>query len=203
MYASLEALEHGIQARRGLTPEYADKMLHQVPDVPSVDRVPWLVARLTGKTILHLGCVGPLHEQLLQVCTRAYGLDQEAARYPDYTRLDLEAGSAPLPWFSDVEVVLLGEVLEHLVSPGALLKQVRAGYGGCEVIITVPNAGAAGLQQHLKRGYENVNIDHKMWFSYRTLRSLVEACGLQLVAWYWCGGPPLFAEGLLFVVRAA
>src|SRR6266508_3217259 len=139
MYATLEALEDGIQALRGLSPEYHDKMLHRVPDVPSVDRAAWLVDRLAAKTILHIGCVGPLHEALLKVCTRAYGIDQEYARYRDYFRLDVETMRSPLPRCDGVEVVLLGEVLEHLVSPGALLQKVREGYPGCEVVITVPN----------------------------------------------------------------
>ncbi len=201
LYETLDALDAGLQALRGMSPEYADKMLHRVPAVPSVDREAWLCARLAGKTILHIGCVGRLHAALLKTCQRAYGIDQEAARYPDFTRLNVETMACPLPQYAGVEVVLLAEILEHLVSPGALLQKVRAGYPECEVMVTVPNAFSEAGRQWMQRGYENVNRDHKMWFSYQTLLCLVQACGFQLVEWSWYGGRALGAEGLLMVVR--
>ncbi len=201
LYDTLEALEDGIQELRGMSPEYADKMMHTVPTVPSVERVPWLCARLTGRTILHIGCVGTLHEALLKTCARAYGIDQEAARYPDYTRLDVETLGCRLPQCAGVEAVLLGECLEHMVSPGALLQKVREGYPGCEVIITVPNAFCEAGRQWMQRGYENVHRDHTAWYSWRTLTTLVEKCGYQVQEWYWHTGKPLVAEGLIFVVR--
>lgn len=183
-----------------MSPEYADKMMHRVPAVPSVDREAWLCARLAGKTILHIGCVGRLHAALLKVCTRAYGIDQEAARYPDFTRLDVETMGGPLPPCAGVEVVLLAEILEHLVAPGALLQKVRAGYPGCEVMVTVPNAFSEAGRRWIQRGYSNVNRDHTMWFDWRTLTTLVEKCGYQVREWYWHTGKPLVAEGLIMVV---
>jgi hypothetical protein len=201
LYDTLDALEDGIQAMGRLSPDYWDKMMWKVPTVPSVERVPWLVERVRGKTILHLGCVGTLHEALLKTCARAYGIDQEPARYPDYHRLDVEAMGMPLPVFAGVEVVLLGEVLEHMVNPGALLHKVREGYPGCEVIVTVPNAFSEAGYTWMKRGTENVNKDHTAWYSWRTLTTLVEKCGYAVQEFYWHTGKPLFAEGLVMVVR--
>jgi hypothetical protein len=200
LYPTLDALEDGIQEMGKFSPEYWTKMMHKVPTVPSVERVPWLVERLRGKTILHVGCVGKLHEVLLKTCQRAYGIDQEAARYPDYYRLNVETMGCPLPQCDGVEVVLLGEVLEHLVSPGALLQKVREGYAGCEVIITVPNCFSEAGAQWMKRGYSNVNRDHTMWFDWRTLTTLVEKCGYQVQEFYWHTGKPLVAEGLVMMV---
>lgn len=201
LYNTLEALEDGIQEMGKLSPEYWDKMMWKVPTVPSVERVPWLVERLRGKTILHIGCIGTLHEALLKTCARAYGIDQEEARYPDYHRLDVETMRCSLPSCPGVEVVLLGEVLEHLVSPGALLQHVQQDYPGCEVIITVPNAFSEAGFRWMKRGIENVNRAHVAYYSYYTLMTLIERCGYQMQQWFWHTGRPLFAEGLIMVVR--
>ena len=201
LYPTLEALEDGIQEMGRLSPEYWAKQMHKVPSVPSVERVPWLCARLTGRTILHIGCVGPLHEALLKTCKRAYGIDQEAARYPDYSRLDVEKMGCPLPQCDGVEVVLLGEVLEHLVNPGALLQKVREGYAGCEVICSVPNAFSRAGMRWMERGFENINADHVAWYSYWTLKRLLEKCGYIPGEFFWYSGPPLFAEGLIMTAR--
>jgi hypothetical protein len=201
-YATLDALAAGIDAMGQLSPEYWDRMMHRVPTVPCIDRADWLLKRLASKTVLHLGCVGPLHEGLLKVCTRVYGIDLEPASYPDYTPMDLDDLDGPLPIYAGVQAVLLGEVLEHLTMPGLLLRLVRDAYPGVAVLISVPNAAADGLRQHLARGYENVHTGHMAWYSWKTLTTLVERCGFAVQEWYWCGGKPLFAEGLLMVVRA-
>ena len=38
--------------------EYDAKMMHKVPDVPSVDRVQYILNQCRDKVVLHLGCVG-------------------------------------------------------------------------------------------------------------------------------------------------
>lgn len=201
VYDSLAMLEASIQEMGYHTPEYFDKMMHKVPCVPSVERTQWLITQLIGKTLLHIGCIGPLHEQLLKVCTKAYGIDRESARYSNYVCLDIETMRMPLPKYDGVQVVLLGEVLEHLLAPGLLLKQVKMVYPEIPVIITVPNAGSEALQANLRRGYESVNRDHVAWYSWKTLKTLVERCGYEIQQFYWYGGKPLFAEGLIFVVN--
>lgn len=200
LYDSLDSLAQGIEAMGGLSPEYYDRMMHRIPEAACVERVPWLLSRLAGKTILHVGCHGPLHEALLKTCAKAYGLDHEAASYPHYVQMDLESDA--LPRYGDVEVVLLAEILEHLMSPGVLLWQVKEQYPGCEVIITVPNAFSSAGHAWIQKGIEQINIDHTAWYSYMTLKGLVEKCHFQVQEWYWAGKPRYTAEGLLFVVRA-
>ena len=53
----------------------------------------------------------------------------------------------------------------------------------------------------MQKGVENVNIAHTMWFSWRTLKTLVERYNYDIKEWAWYHGDPLFAEGLVFVVR--
>jgi Methyltransferase domain len=135
--------------------------------------------------------------ELHKVCKRVYGLDQAPARYSDDVVMDIEAEE--LPRYADVEVVLLAEVLEHLVSPGVLLWQVREQYPQCHVIVTVPNAYSAAAQTWIRRGYENVNSDHVAWYSQQTLGVLLAKCGLTVQERYWYGGKPGIAEGIIAV----
>ena len=203
LYETLDALEDGIQEMGHLSPEYWNKMIHKIPAATSVDRVSWLVNRLAGKTILHIGCVGPLHDQLLKVCKRAYGIDLEPASYPFYTQMDMDHLTGPLPLFAGVEVVLCAEVVEHLGNPRFLLEQLGEQYAECELIVTVPNAFSIAGQSWMKKGIENVNLDHVAWYSYWTLTALLTKSGYEMCEWYWAGGAPLTAEGIVMVCRVS
>lgn len=105
-----------------------------------------------------------------------------------------------LPWFDNLcfDVVVAGEILEHLGNPGFLLQRLHQ--YKAPLLITVPNAYSSAGFANMKKGIENVNVDHKAWFSYRTLRTLVEKCGYEMSEFYWCGGEKLFAEGLIMVI---
>ena len=149
--------------------------------------------------VFHIGCDGPFDTALREVTKRCYGLDHNPMpTRPDFFCLDLDTMGCPLPQKDDVEIILLGEVLEHLLAPGLVLKQVRKQYPGREVLITVPNAFCP--QPRLKQGIEMVNRDHTAWYSYTTLTTLVAKCGYTMQEWMWYGGKPLVAEGLIFVV---
>jgi hypothetical protein len=44
-------------------------------------------------------------------------------------------------------------------------------------------------------------VDHCYWFSWRTLKTLVERAGYAVAEFHWYGpGEPGFSEGLIFVL---
>jgi hypothetical protein len=90
-------------------------------------------------------------------------------------------------------------VLEHLTNPGYFLQQLRV--LGAPIIITVPNAFSEAGRHWAAQARECVNVDHVAWYSWRTLKTLVERCGYEVREWYWYNGQPRFAEGLVFVVE--
>lgn len=197
MYDSLDALQADLTALGRQSAEWVDKMVHHIPDAPCVPREPWLLKRLAGKVVLHVGCAGPFDAALCKVAQRCYGIDTTPMQRVDFTQMDVD--TSLLPVFDDVEAVLLAEVLEHLTMPGFVLRQVREVYAGCEVVITVPNSFCP--QPRLQHGVELVNVDHTHWYSYQTLTVMVQKCGYTVQEWCWYNGKPYTAEGLIMVVR--
>ena len=104
-----------------------------------------------------------------------------------------------LKFLSIVNLIVCAEILEHLASPGRLLKQLR--YYRCPVVLSVPNAFSEVGFAHLRKGFENCNIQHVSYYSYRTLKTLVERFDYTIDSFWWYTGIPLFSEGLVMVVR--
>jgi len=196
-YETLDALRDGIVEMGNTPPEYWDKMMHKVPSAPVVQRVSWLLERCKGKVVLHLGSASPLHEELRKVCAKLYGVDHVAKQEPGYYCVDLDRSPDDLPILPDVEVVLAGEVLEHLSGPGWLLAMLKESYT-CPLLITVPNAFCP--QPRLQDGYECVHFEHKSWYSYWTLKTLVESNRYTIQRFMWYNGKPMTAEGLIMEV---
>lgn len=176
----------------GVNPEYAKKMFHKIPDTESVDRVRWLILRLSQKRVLHIGCNGPLHEKL-KLTADIDGVDKEGS--PDF-RLDIERDRLPRKQY---DYILCGEILEHLSNPGRFLDKLKE--YNCPIIITVPNAFCTSGYTWVKKEIENVNLEHVAYYSYNTLKTLVERHGYTVREFYWHKGPPLVAEGIIFVVE--
>jgi hypothetical protein len=187
-----ECVSYGEQS-----PEYVQKQIHKVPPTDVVDRVRSIVPRCAGKRVLSLGCTGYLQEAIDAVAQRSYGIDRDAQGREWFFQMDLDDFDE-FPKF-DVDLVVCGEVLEHLANPGRVLKALRE-YER-PVVITVPNAHASGSYQSLRRGVENVNRDHVAYYSYWTLHELVARYGFEITEWHWYNGVPLFAEGLIFWVK--
>lgn len=189
-----------------------------------------------GRKVLHVGCVDTgvlenrllsqshLHMMLLSVAERAWGVDVNregielmarlgvpdlhAANGEDLSRLEL--GDRP-------DLILASEVLEHVSNPGDFLDSLRA--FDCEVLISVPNAFSGRSHICVRNGQEFVHPDHNYYFSYVTLKALIEKHGFKLLecaGYYWptndeigreleqlIARQPFFAEGLIFRIVPA
>lgn len=201
-YASVEDLRSNLGGPPSRTPEYIAKMLHPVPETTVVDRAASILKHVTGKRVLEFGASGPMHEAVVKVAAYCYGVDREDG--PGVVGFDLDeiSPSSLLPEPAmDPDIILCGEVLEHLANPGYFLQRLKKQWLGVPVLITVPNAFSSAAMAHILRGAENVNIDHVAWYSYRTLRTLLERYGFMIEAFHWYGGKPYTAEGLLVVAR--
>jgi hypothetical protein len=191
----------------GPSEEYRRKQLHPVPDAKVVDREAFILERVAGKAVLDIGASGRMHQAIVETAKRCYGIDRPPVGWSDVAGphrvgddfgIDLDDYSAELPKL-DVQIVICGEVIEHLSNPGQFLQKLQS--YRCPVIITVPNAFNDGCRRTLERGVENVNNDHVAWYSFHTLSELVRREGYEVKEHYWYTGRPRFAEGLIFVVE--
>ena len=191
-----------LTAYRGLGREYGQKQIHDVPDGPVVkNRREWIVERCKGKVVLDVGhASGPLHQQISAAARQTFGLDREASG-PQDVAMDLDkvngCDSLPFPPELGIEIVVCGEVLEHLANPGWFLERLGRTLPAAEVIVSVPNAFSAGGRRWLATNQENVNRDHVCWYSWFTITALLKRYGYHVLEWAWYNGKPMTAEGIV------
>ena len=171
--------------------------------LPLVDRVEHLVQESRGRRVLHLGCTNwpytsqsladgtLLHLRLAGVAAELWGLDADregldvlASRgierllCADLEHLEL----VPKP--PRVDLILAGEIVEHLSNPGLFLAGIRRFMTAeTRLILTTVNAycGMRAVTYALRgRGgrLEPVHPDHVAYYSYATIRHLLERHGL-------------------------
>lgn len=198
-YATIDDLRESLAQPAHRSPEYAAKMIHPVPDAEVVDRARFILERVRGRVVLDVGASGPMHDKVVQAASRCHGIDREEASGVVGFDLD-DTGPVQVPHFDEVEVVLCGEVLEHLSNPGWLLTRLRRQYP-VSTIVTVPNAHSKAGRQHIEVGEENVNVGHTAWYSWHTLKVLVERAGYAVKDFKWYNGEPYTAEGIIFVLE--
>jgi 2-polyprenyl-3-methyl-5-hydroxy-6-metoxy-1,4-benzoquinol methylase len=194
-YATIDALRSGLGAPE-LGPEYTAKMMHPVPTAQTVDREAFICRQAASKRVLDIGASGALHVALVGVAARVAGIDRSYAE--GVTGLDLDDVTIPtLPVDGPFDLVVIGEVLEHLSNPGFLLTRLRRQLPGVPIIVTVPNAFSSAGAKHLTRGVENVHRDHVAWYSPTTIATLLERAGYVTGALYYYNGEGPRAEGLI------
>ena len=215
-----------------------------------VQRVEFIKQLCAGKKVLHLGCTnwpytaeaietnGLLHLELEKVASELYGFDYDQEGIDFLTN----AGSknlyrADLEKLDDVglddtfDVIIAGEMIEHLNNPGLFLNGIqRFMRPDTRLIITTINAySAMRLAMYGLRGQggsaEPVHPDHVAYYSYSTLKVLIERHGLQIDEflfydlgtehratgpWYWrlvndvsVRISPQLADGVIAVCRLA
>lgn len=209
-YDTIDALRESLAqpAKSIRTPEYIANMMHQVPEAKVIDRAPFIIERCKGKRVLEFGASGVVHDAIREVAASYYGVDRTADfEVVAFDLDDVKWESLPgSKWFDEgnyiePDVIVCGEVLEHLTNPGFFLQRLRAQFDNIPVIITVPNAFTDAGMHHMRDGIENVNLDHVCWYSYRTLKTLLERYAYTIDEFYWYQGKPLFAEGMIVVAR--
>jgi len=203
MDPELEQLEKECKTLTAWPAEYSEKMIHFVPEAPTLDRIKYIENAFMGKIVLSLGGTGPGQEALDRVARKCYVIDKEPLDRKPGTFIQMDLDQMPeegtqLP--SEVDVIFLGEILEHLTNPGNVLRMLRGTYPELTLIVTVPNAFCeAGRSLLLTKNVENINKDHVAYYSFHTLKVLGEKCGYAMQGFYWYNGSPKFSEGLIMV----
>jgi SAM-dependent methyltransferase len=179
-------------------------------DFDSVQRVDLIKEMCAGKRVLHLGCTNYpyteqaiesdmlLHLDLEKIAAELVGIDAD----PEGIEILERHGSTNVV-LGDVEalencelsdtfdVIVAGEVIEHVNNPGLFLNSIRRFMNDrSQLVVTTVNAycamrffyyGARG-----RRGKaEPVHPDHIAYYSYSTLKLLLERHGFEVTAFYF------------------
>jgi SAM-dependent methyltransferase len=181
--------------------------VHRVPRARLVNRVDELRRLTRGRRVIDLGFVDEgqmdskrsrgswLHEALAADASELVGVDADADGVEHAHALGYEAYAADVENKGEVadlglepaEVVVAGELVEHLDRPGDFLEAVKPLVARDGVLVlTTPNAHSLTNVLGALAGRELVNPDHVAWLSWRTLATLLGRHGwtLEALAYY-------------------
>jgi SAM-dependent methyltransferase len=158
-----------------------------------------------GKSVLHLGCTNYpytddairdgalLHFELEKIAGEVYGFDF------DRSGLDILAGhgaknlyQADLEKLEDIplekkfDVIIAGEMIEHLNNPGLFLEGIKRFMGPDSILVITTINAYCGMRFFIyglrgKGGFsEPVHPDHVAYYSYSTLNVLLKRFGLNV-----------------------
>jgi Methyltransferase domain len=185
----------------------------RLPRTQTVDRVRFLTDMARWRSVIHVGFSDReaveqfggrwLHGELAAVARSLIGLDIDEGGVSEARRRGFEVypvdstDSAAIEALDiePAEVVIAGEIIEHIDAPGALLEALKllVTKGG-RLIITTPNATSLLNCLAAFANYELSNPDHVTLFSWYTLTNLLDNHGWRVeksATYSW----PLLAEG--------
>ena len=204
-YASLDDLRSQLGAKPE-TPEsaaYAAKMLHPLPAYTVVDRAVFILQRCAGKRVLEFGASGAMHDGIVKVAAFVQGYDRASA--PGVISFDMDDVANPyvscIEWGVPYDLIVCGEVIEHLGNPLWFLTRLKRQYPDVPLIVTVPNAFSSAAAKWIERSVENVNVDHVAWYSPTTIRVLLTRAGYTSGSLYFYNGDGARSEGLIVVTE--
>lgn len=163
-----------------------------------VRRAQYVAGCCRDRVVLDLGCRDEtalakcdtphwLHGEIVKVAKRVIGIDNSKEVPPEgiqsgpnarIERGDVNQLEAVVK-DTDIDVVVAGELLEHLPEPLAFLRQLRRLYAGRELVLTTPNATSVSNALLALACRESNHHDHLQIFSVKTLNTLCLRTGFQ------------------------
>lgn len=169
-----------------------------------VHRENFILDYCKGKKVLHLGCAdwpyteerisdgSWLHEKISNVAQNCIGIDLSGetiltlkSKYNVTNIIQGNVENLEKLNLEKFEVVIAGEIIEHLNNPGKFmqsLKYVLKADG--VVIISTTNAYCLRRLIRIPFGSESIHPDHVYYFSHRTLEALARRFKFKLINRY-------------------
>lgn len=186
IWCGLHLLKRGLRYR--ISGEQ-QRWLQAFPSAQLVNRKQFILDYCRNKSVLHIGFADApftaerieqqnlLHTQLKAVASSLFGLDTNAEAVDNYRSLtgDVNVTAAPPGEFEQMnsfryELILAGEVLEHIESPAAFISDcTNVLQAGQELLVTVPNYTSLDSIAATLNSTESVHEDHHWYFSPYTL----------------------------------
>jgi len=172
-----------------------------LPKVKECDRTKFILEHCTGKRVLHLGCAdwpftekkakktNFLHKLITEVSEDTLGVDISSIGIDimrNYNIKNVTTVDAEIPLRMSIggefDVVVAGEILEHVLNAGALLESIKGVMNRKSIlIITTPNFSPIKRIPRLALRIEEVHPDHVYYFSYSTLSKLLQLSGYEII----------------------
>jgi cyclopropane fatty-acyl-phospholipid synthase-like methyltransferase len=161
------------------------------------DRCRLIADIVRGGDVLDMGCIDHsiesrkrgrwLHDHVRKAARSVLGLDYEQAEVEKLIREGYNAVAADATRFDlgkKFDVVVAGELIEHLLNVGGFLTSVRAHLRPeGRLVLTTPNAIClAYFLENLLVGRELDNLDHSGLYTPTTLRTLLGKHGFEIEA---------------------
>jgi 2-polyprenyl-3-methyl-5-hydroxy-6-metoxy-1,4-benzoquinol methylase len=176
------------------------EMVHRLPPATLVDRFEYLRGLVAGRRVVHVGFVDAgcqalneqsgawLHEHLAGAASELIGLDLDTAGVENARARGYEAYAVDCRDIEAVralelapaDIVVAGEVIEHLDDPGSFLDGVHALVApGGVLVVTTPNASGLVNTVALFANYEVNHPDHVALFTCTTLDTMLTRHGWE------------------------
>jgi 2-polyprenyl-3-methyl-5-hydroxy-6-metoxy-1,4-benzoquinol methylase len=176
---------------------------HRLPPASVVDWE-WLVEHYCrNRKVLDLGCGGApefdelwkqgklLHKRVRETGREVIGLDLDAPVVEQMRRLgfNVVCDDAENPQHLNgsgmFEVIIAGDIIEHVNNPGTMLAAMKSRLAADGVfVISTPNPFRWYNPFFAIIGHEFNHPHHTVWFSPLTLATLAERHGYQVVRWH-------------------
>jgi 2-polyprenyl-3-methyl-5-hydroxy-6-metoxy-1,4-benzoquinol methylase len=180
--------------------------LRKFPKIRYVNsREDYLVESATGKTVLHIGCADAihmvehaasgklLHPRIEKVAKRSLGvdLDKDAIlKLRQFCSGDLMVGDAEqleLESKEPFDLIIAGEVIEHLNNPGKFFQSVGNYMGpNSELLLTTPNILSLKTFLFAVAGIQHMHPDHTLGFTFSLLETLAARQQFTPLEWVTC-----------------
>jgi 2-polyprenyl-3-methyl-5-hydroxy-6-metoxy-1,4-benzoquinol methylase len=179
-----------------------EPVAHRLPKAELVDRVEYLCQLARGKRVIHVGFADVgfremqeradrwLHAHLADAAKELVGIDvdEEGVGYARSHGWEAYAADCTDPvelralGLEPAELVIAGEVIEHLPNPGDLLRALHELVApGGTLVITTPNAAGWLNPMASLAGYEVNHPDHIVMFTWSPLTTLMARQGWEVV----------------------
>jgi 2-polyprenyl-3-methyl-5-hydroxy-6-metoxy-1,4-benzoquinol methylase len=153
----------------------------------------YFVKKCKGKRVLHIGaCDSPytikkseegllLHEKINKVADKVIGIDinkeaiflMESLGFNDIIYFDL---NKLVDMKARFDIIIFGETIEHVMNLEITLQNLKNVMGSkTELLISTPNAFFVDNFRSALKYQETNHPDHKLIFSYQTIKNLLEA----------------------------
>lgn len=200
------------------------EFLHSIRHLESYNHLEWLISKVTGKSCLDIGAVEHdlsytekpnwKHKLISEKASKVVGIDilEEYVKELKKRGFDIRLCDATSSEYlgEKFEVIIIGDVIEHVENPANLLRfALRHLLPNGEIIVTTPNPY---YTYHIKKFTKDkpfVNLDHIYWYTPTMALDLARRVNCSLKSYIvnthelpWYGkflNPELFSRNYIFI----